>query len=282
VDERKSWRRLIGVYAGVVALIGTGTFFVVRGASHGEVVILANVASTPTPTIAEVYRGIQSDAGTPRIYAKGAPKVAQLPSPTPEPSPSPSPSASEKPKPAAIPARLAKAVATLAKYHAQAPHEEDAAFAASELVESQTGAHTAHAAQPAEIAQAAPLSEQAASAPTQAPAAPAPPPAQAAQHEEDNVPIYAPERIVDAQVRVAAQPDFPDGARERGEHGTSIVLVTIDPKGNVVSAAVGASSGFPTLDRAAIAAARASQFVAPKINGRPATETYRLVYDFTP
>jgi protein TonB len=117
-------------------------------------------------------------------------------------------------------------------------------------------------------------------APTAAPIAPAP--ATPAAPSQDSVPIYAPERIVDAQVRTAAQPDFPDADRERGEHGTSVVLVTIDPKGNVVSTAVSSSSGYPALDRAAVAAARESQFVAPKINGHPATETYRLVYDFTP
>jgi protein TonB len=81
-------------------------------------------------------------------------------------------------------------------------------------------------------------------------------------------------------VRVAVQPDFPETERERGAHGTSVVLVTIDPKGNVVKAAVGSSSGYPGLDRAAMVAARESQFVAPRINGHPATETYRVVYDF--
>jgi protein TonB len=74
---------------------------------------------------------------------------------------------------------------------------------------------------------------------------------------------------------------MPDIDRERGEHGTSVVLVTIDPKGNVVSATVGTSSGYAGLDRAAMQAARSSQFVAPKINGHPATETYRVVYDFS-
>ena len=285
MDERKSWRRLILVYVGVVALIGTVTIFVVRGASHGEVVILTNGAATPSPTVIDVYRGIQPDAGTPRIHAKRAQKVALQPSPTPAPSPSPSSAATATP--AAKPAAHAKAIAKLPK-HRLAGNATIAESEPSEPVVVQSTvhiAHAAHGAQPVQIAQAAPVEQQDAPppAPTEAPAAPtAAPAAHEAAREDENVPIYAPQRIVDAQVRVAAQPDFPDGARERGEHGTSIVLVTIDPKGNVLSTAMGASSGFPALDRAAMTAARASQFVAPKINGRPATETYRLVYDFTP
>ena len=286
VDERKSWRRLIVVYVGVVALIGAITFFVVRGASHGQVVILANGTSTPTPTVIDVYRGFQADAGTPHIHAKRAQKVALEPTPSPVPSPSPSSAATASP--AAKPSPHVKPIAALPKHPVRAPQIEIAGVPESMPVADGPTIHTAHArhvALPVQIAQAAPAEQQAdaPSSVTEAPAAPtAAPAAHEAAREDENVPIYAPERIVDAQVRVAAQPDFPDGARERGEHGTSIVLVTIDPKGNVVSAAVAASSGFPALDRAAIAAARASQFVAPKINGRPATETYRLVYDFSP
>jgi protein TonB len=280
MDQRKSWRWVIVGYGGVVALIAMVTIFVVRNASHDSIV-LSNGASTPTPTVADVFHGIRPDAASPWVHARIT-KVAEA-SPTPTPVPTPSVSASATPKASPKP----KTDVALAKH----PAPKHKAAKPTTLAVADTGAvrqaqdgsdaapvHHETAPAPIEQAAAATAAPVAPTAPpvvaTTAPVAAAPPPAA-------DGPVYAPERIVDAQVRVAVQPDFPETEREHGAHGTSIVLVTIDPKGNVVKTAVGSSSGYPGLDRAAVAAARQSQFVAPRINGHPATETYRVVYDFS-
>ncbi len=293
MDQRKSWKWIIFVYGGAVAVVGLVTFFfIAHGATHGGVAIV-NGYATATPTSVDVYNGIRPDPESPWIHAK--PAVAASPSPTPTPGPSQSPGA----HPSAVPS--AKLVANENKKQHNKKHaaKEKSDDADADVASAQFASHNTRSTFGVSASQAQGLQATAApqnpapapaatAAPTSAPtAAPTAQPtaqtvAQAPAAPAQNVPIYAPERIVDAQVRFAAQPDFPDADRERGEHGTSVVLVTIDPKGNVVSASVGTSSGYAALDRAAVAAARSSQFVAPKINGHPATETYRVVYDFTP
>jgi protein TonB len=95
-------------------------------------------------------------------------------------------------------------------------------------------------------------------------------------------PINAADRIVEAKMSYAAAPDYPDMARDEGVRGTSVVLVTVDGKGSIVHMSIASSSGNGLLDRAALNAARSSQYVAPKIDGKPAIETYRVTYDFAP
>jgi protein TonB len=269
MNERKSWRWIVSAYGGVLAVVVLIKVFVMHTASH-EGVVLSNGAATPTPTVVDVFNGIRSDPVSPWIHAK---HVAEA-SPTPVPSPSGSPGASPTPH--------AKSVVAVAKHpkHAGRHSAGEAEDGGSTQV-AMAAEHTNSA--PVQLAQVPPAIEHAAAPPTDAPTA-APVVATAAPQpaEDPNAPVYEPQRVVDAQVRVAAQPDFPEIERQRGAHGTSVVLVTIDPKGNVVNASIGSSSGYPGLDRAAIAAARASQFVAPRINGHPATETYRVVYDFSP
>jgi len=58
------------------------------------------------------------------------------------------------------------------------------------------------------------------------------------------------------------------------------VLATVGPKGTVMSVSIEQSTGNKLLDDSALAAARASRFVPPEIDGKPATETYRIVYTF--
>ena len=269
--ERKSWRWVAGAYGGVVALVAVVTVFVMRGTSHEGVVVMSNGAATPTPTVVDVFHGIRSDPMSPWIHAK---RVAEA-SPTPAPSPTG--------KPGASPAPHAKALVAAAVHPKTHPQSHVAADGAEASQSSEVAMATVHpngapvtlAQVPSVVEHAAPPTDAPTAAPVVATAAPAP-------VEDPNAPVYEPQRIVEAQVRVAVQPDYTDMDRERGAHGTSVVLVTIDPKGNVVSASIGSSSGYPGLDREAIVAARASTFVAPRINGHPATETYRVVYDFTP
>ncbi|HEY0798754.1 MAG TPA: energy transducer TonB [Candidatus Baltobacteraceae bacterium] len=92
--------------------------------------------------------------------------------------------------------------------------------------------------------------------------------------------IYAPGTILDARFISRVEPTYPEIAREQDAHGSATVLVTIGPSGTVISARVGQSTGFNSLDNAAIEAARSSTFLPPVIDGRPATATYRVVYDF--
>jgi TonB family protein len=92
--------------------------------------------------------------------------------------------------------------------------------------------------------------------------------------------VYAPQVVVDARFVRQVQPEYPDLAREQNLSGTAIVLVTVGPKGNVLSTRVEKSAGG-ILDGAALAAARQSTFQPPRIDGKPATETYRIVYTFS-
>ncbi len=93
--------------------------------------------------------------------------------------------------------------------------------------------------------------------------------------------VYAPEIIVDARFTKQVRPDYPEVAREEGAQGTAVVLAVIGPSGNVLSARIDQSTGNKLLDGAALSAARNSGFEPPRINGKPATETYRLLYTFS-
>jgi TonB family protein len=101
-----------------------------------------------------------------------------------------------------------------------------------------------------------------------------------AQPVADATPVYAPDIVVEARFTHEAKPDYPDVAKEQNAQGTAVVLATIGPNGNVLSARIDQSTGNKLLDGAALTAARESGFEPPKINGKPATETYRLVYTF--
>lgn len=96
----------------------------------------------------------------------------------------------------------------------------------------------------------------------------------------DATPVYAPEMVVEARFVHQVQPDYPDVAKEQGAQGTAVVLATIGPNGNVISTRIDQTTGNKLLDAAALSAARQSSFEPPMINGKPATETYRLVYTF--
>jgi protein TonB len=94
--------------------------------------------------------------------------------------------------------------------------------------------------------------------------------------------VFAPEIVVDARFANRIQPDYPQIARDQNIAGTAVVLVTVGPKGNVISQRLEKSAGHPALDQAALSAASRSSFLPPKIDGKPATETYRVVYTFQP
>lgn len=94
--------------------------------------------------------------------------------------------------------------------------------------------------------------------------------------------INAVDRVVEAKMVYAAAPDYPEIARDQGARGTSVVFVTVDPAGSIVHVSIASSSGNSVLDRSALSAARSSRYAPPKVDGRPALETYRVTYDFSP
>jgi protein TonB len=121
---------------------------------------------------------------------------------------------------------------------------------------------------------------QSATAATQSAATPAAVAAAQQQPAADATPVYAPDTVVDARFIHEVQPDYPAIAKEQGAEGTAVVFATVGPKGNVMSTRIDQSTGNRLLDQAALSAARESSFEAPEINGREATETYRIVYTF--
>jgi periplasmic protein TonB len=64
-------------------------------------------------------------------------------------------------------------------------------------------------------------------------------------------------------------PVYPESARRRGQQGRVILRVSVAPDGDPVQVAVGHSSGFTSLDDAALDAVRRWRFVPAMQNGHP-------------
>jgi protein TonB len=224
------------------------------------------------------------------------PKATALPSASPLPSPSVAPSASTTtvatqppaPEPTAI--ATGPTVATVVLSHPRKPRDDDA-------ISTQPVPHIRRRLVPRTVAYAsgAPNRQTATTPPitdvpsirTNANAAARAATTKAAQvaqvpGQTPSGPIDASDRVVDAKMSYAAAPEYPDLAREQGAHGTSVVYVTVDPNGSILHLLIASSSGNDALDRAALSAARNSRYVPPTVDGKPATETYRITYDFTP
>ena len=75
------------------------------------------------------------------------------------------------------------------------------------------------------------------------------------------------------------QPVYPPTARAVRATGSVSVQVTVDEKGNVVSAS--AVSGHPLLRAAAVQAARQARFAPTKLSGQPVNVTGVLTYNFS-
>ena len=87
---------------------------------------------------------------------------------------------------------------------------------------------------------------------------------------------------VDAPVRPkkAIRPDYPKGARQRGEQGNVVLEILVNEAGRVEGVKVVTSSGFSELDEAAIRAARAARFTPAKRGRTPISSTARLTLEF--
>ena len=88
---------------------------------------------------------------------------------------------------------------------------------------------------------------------------------------------------IEARLRDESQicPDYPRGARRRGEQGTVVLSLDVDAFGTVISAKVVSTAGYEALDAAAIKAALAAKFVPARVDGRPVSSTILLPLVFS-
>ena len=97
------------------------------------------------------------------------------------------------------------------------------------------------------------------------------------------VPAVAPKQAkIDAppKPRKTIRPDYPKGARQRGEQGDVVLEIRVNAAGIVDRVDIVSPSGFPELDEAAVRAARAARFTPAKSGGSPVASTARLKLDF--
>jgi len=78
----------------------------------------------------------------------------------------------------------------------------------------------------------------------------------------------------------AIRPDYPRGARQRGEQGDVVLEIKVGADGTVDRVSVVASCGHPELDGAAVRAAKAARFTPAKAGGRSVSSTARLTLTF--
>ena len=110
------------------------------------------------------------------------------------------------------------------------------------------------------------------------------------QMETPNIPPPAPPApaVAPKQAKIDAppkphktiKPDYPKGARQRGEQGEVILEIRVHAAGLVDHVDIVSSCGFPELDDAAVRAARTARFTPAKSGGSPVASTARLKLDF--
>ena len=76
------------------------------------------------------------------------------------------------------------------------------------------------------------------------------------------------------------KPDYPKGARQRGEQGDVVLEIRVNAEGTVDGVKVAVSSGFAELDEAAIKAARAARFSPARSGHDAVASTARLKLQF--
>ncbi|MCD8139633.1 MAG: TonB family protein [Planctomycetaceae bacterium] len=78
----------------------------------------------------------------------------------------------------------------------------------------------------------------------------------------------------------ALVPEYPQGARRRGEEGEVLVSAAIDAAGRCAWATVERSSGYPDLDNAALDTVRRASFVPASEDGIPIAMADRFIIEF--
>ena len=76
------------------------------------------------------------------------------------------------------------------------------------------------------------------------------------------------------------RPDYPSGARQRGEQGDVVLEIRVENDGSVSDVKVLASSGFAELDEAAVKAAKKARFVPARSGDGPVSASARLKLSF--
>ena len=107
-------------------------------------------------------------------------------------------------------------------------------------------------------------------------------PPQPSQTTQPSQPSSLSQARVDAppRPRRAIRPEYPKGARLRGEQGNVILEIEIGADGVCVAAKVAVSCGFAELDAAAVKAALAARFVPAKAGHSPVSSVARLTLSF--
>ena len=80
--------------------------------------------------------------------------------------------------------------------------------------------------------------------------------------------------------RKTIRPDYPKGARQRGEQGDVVLEIRVGADGLVDHVYVVESCGHSELDEAAVRAAKAARFTPAKAGGRSVASTARLTLTF--
>ena len=80
--------------------------------------------------------------------------------------------------------------------------------------------------------------------------------------------------------RRTIKPEYPKGARQRGEQGNVVLEIEIGADGVCVAARVAVSCGFAELDAAAVKAALTARFVPAKVGDSPVASFARLTLSF--
>ena len=99
----------------------------------------------------------------------------------------------------------------------------------------------------------------------------------------ENAPMVAPRQArLDAPPKPKRniKPDYPKGARQRGEQGDVVLEIRVNAEGTVDDVKVATSSGFAELDEAAIHAAKAAKFSPARSGHDPVASTARLTLSF--
>ena len=263
--------RIVAVGA-VIAVVAGGAIAGFAAFGHGKTAA-APPAPAPTSQAASVTL---AQNYTPALALPS--DVKHKPHKQTAPSSSPSPNATDTPQPTPTPAPEATVASnrpSASDASAHAKHEAALKLAAARRVALALASSST-------VVPSRSITPTQTSAPAPVPAATIAPQPATATPDAEPTPVYAPTIVVDARFVDRVTPVYPDIAREQGAQGTAIVLATIGPDGRVLSVAVDQSTGNHQLDNAAVAAARASRFAPPEIDGKPATETYRIVYSFDP
>ena len=101
--------------------------------------------------------------------------------------------------------------------------------------------------------------------------------------QSNNSPAVAPRQAkLDAPPKPKRniKPDYPKGARQRGEQGDVVLEIRVNAEGTVDGVKVAVSSGFAELDEAAVKAARAAKFSPARSGHDPVASTARLKLQF--